>query len=436
MKYERSLKRERNEIEVGNATCALEYTARMRAAMSDTSYALPEASLRLPFDDALFERSRALATKLATPRLAYILLIGIGGSNLGAKAVYEATSGTLDPHTPFAPKMLFADTCTPELLGGIAEILLEELTHPEELIVIVASKSGATTETVMNASILIPALEAKLGALTDRVVCITDENSPLWKAAVEQGFHALPVPRQVGGRYSVFSPAGVFPLLCAGVDAKALLRGAQMAIDNCVERGTESDAYTLAEDILAWHRGGARIVDLFLFHPELESVGKWYRQLFAESLGKNTTREGEVLEHRMVPTVSLGSIDLHSAEQMHLAYGAFTARILTRAHMPHWEHEFLANDTRFTPLVPAITRRAPCEILDAIYQGVKEAYGTESVPFGEIVMSDLEPESLGKLLQFHMCMVMHLGNLLNLNAFDQPNVEIYKQRTRRILGEK
>lgn len=431
MKYESSAKGERGASEVSRA---VSYVARMRAAMSDTTYALPEASLRLPFDDILFEKSRALASKLAGPKLAYILVIGIGGSSMGTKAAYEASSGLLDGHTPFVPKMLFVDTCAPELLSSVVEIVLSEVSQKDELVIVVGSKSGATTETIMNASAILPALEAKFGSLADRVVCVTDEGSPLWRTAEEHGFYVLPIPKMVGGRFSVFSPVGVFPLLCAGVDVKAMLRGAQAVVHECVEGAAVSQAYRAAEDIMLWYEKGAHIFDLFLFHPELESFGKWYRQLFAESLGKNTTLLGLPFERHMVPTVSIGSVDLHSVEQMHLADPRFVARVLVRAHAPHWEHQFLAHDGTFAPLVPELLRRSPCEVLDAIYQAVKETYLARGISFGEIILDDLEPESLGALFQFQMCVVMHTANLLGINAFDQPNVEEYKNNVRRILG--
>lgn len=432
MKYQGYTK-EVAEVDKGRAD---EYVATMRRAMSDSSYTLPEASLRLPFDEVLLKKSQTLARKLAGPKLSYILDIGIGGSNLGAKALYEATSGTLDAHTPFAPKMLFADTCSPELLADLTEILLGEILEKEEIIIIVASKSGATTETITNASVLVSALEQKLGSIADRIVCITDEKSPLWQTGEKNGYHLLPVPKMVGGRFSVFSPAGIFPLLCAGVEAEALLRGAQSSIYNSIERGVESDAFRAAQDIISWHKAGTVVFDFFVFHPELESVGKWYRQLFAESIGKATTVDGVPTTHRMVPTVSIGSTDLHSIEQMHLAQPHIAARFLVRAHAPHWEHQFLATDSVFAPLVPGVAQRAPCEVLDAIYKGVMETYQARNMSFGEISLPDLDPESLGAMLQFMMCTTMHLAHLLNINAFDQPNVEAYKDATRRILGGK
>ncbi|MHB1117938.1 MAG: hypothetical protein ACYCZ7_00185 [Minisyncoccota bacterium] len=434
MKYQSSLHDDRGGQGAHDRVRAKEYAATMRAAMSDNSYKLPEASLRLPFDRALYERSRALATDLAGAKLTYVVNIGIGGSNLGAKAVYEAIFGTLDAHSPFAPKMLFADTCSPELLSDIVEIILNEVTMPEEIIIVVTSKSGITTETVVSASVLISALEQKLGALASRIVCITEEGSPLWGMGKKQGFHLLPIPSMVGGRYSVFSPVGVFPLLCVGLEVDRFLKGAQEAVHNCVECGEESDAYRAAADMLAWNEQGIQVFDLFLFQPEFEGLGKWYRQLFAESLGKEKTEEGAPSTYRMLPTVSIGPADLHSVEQMHLAFPEMVARTLVRINAPHWEHEFLARDRVFAPLVSGVLGRAPCHIVDAIYGGVKEVYRARGVSFAEIELPDLSLESLGAFLQFEMCMVMHLAHVMRINAFDQPNVELYKQATRRILG--
>lgn len=436
MKYQSSAKRGQGEQNTISHERAAVYAATMRAAMSDGAYKLPEASLRLPFDSALYEKSRMLASQLAGPKLNYVVNIGIGGSNLGTKAVYEAIFGTLDAHSPFAPKMLFADTCSPEMISDIAEIVLNEVSKAEEVIVVVVSKSGTTTETIVNASVLVAALEQKLGPLASRIVCITDEGSALWQTGEKQGFHLLPIPKMVGGRYSVFSPVGIFPLLCVGLEVDRMLKGAQEVVHDCVERGAESNAYRAAQDMFTWSEEGAVVFDMFLFQPEFESLGKWYRQLFAESLGKETTEDGERTTRRMIPTVSIGSTDLHSVEQMHLAFPEFVARTLVRVNAPHWEHEFQATDRVFAPIVPGVAGRAPCHIMDAIYEGVKEAYRERGVSFAEVELPDLTLESIGAFLQFEMCRVMYLAHLLRVNAFDQPNVESYKQATRRILGGK
>lgn len=415
---------------------ATEYAATMRAACSDKHYTLPEASLRLPFDQELFEKSRQLAEKLSGPDLSFVINIGIGGSSLGAQAVYEAMYGTLEGHSPFLPKMIFADTCAPEFLADLSEIILDEVETKEELILIVTSKSGTTTETMANASFLVNAFEKKFGALNDRIVCITDEGSPLWVTAEKQGFHLLPIPKMIGGRYSVFSPVGIFPLLTVGLEAEKLLKGAGEMVSECVERGAESEAFRAALDIALQSKHGAVIYDLFLFHPELESIGKWYRQLFAESLGKDATRDGSPAPHHMVPTTSIGSTDLHSVEQLYLSNPVLFARTIVRVNSSHWGHDLFYDEQVFAPLAPGVGKRAPCQIMEAIYRGIKEAYQKRGVRYAEIELPDLSLETIGALMQFEMCMVMHLAHLLDINAFDQPHVEEYKKAVKAILGNK
>lgn len=415
---------------------AASYAAVMRRAMSDSKYSLPEASLRLPFDRALFEKSRVLADRLAGPNLLYVINIGIGGSSLGARAVYEAVCGTLDGHNSFFPKIIFADTCSPELLADLTGILIEETETKESFLLVISSKSGTTTETMVNASSLVSDLEKKYGSVSDRIVCITDEGSPLWQEAKKQAFHLLPIPKMVGGRYSVFSPVGIFPLLAVGVEAEELVRGAEDVVSETVARGAESDAFRAAADILAQGTRGTAIFDMFVFHPELEALGKWYRQLFAESIGKDTAKDGTKTAHHLVPTASVGTADLHSVEQLYLADPDIFARTIVRINASHWGHDRTSGVRSFEDLAPGIAGHAPCQIMEAIYHGVKEAYRKRGISFAELELPDLSLRTIGALLQFEMCMVMHLANLLNINAFDQPNVEEYKNAVKAILENK
>lgn len=413
---------------------ATDYTATMRRAMSDKNYLLPESSLRLPFDTELFEKSNVLAKKLSTPNLSYVIVVGIGGSYLGTKAVYEAMCGTIDSYSPSLPKMLFVDTCAPEFLGDLAGILDEEVESKDEIIITVISKSGETTETMVNASIIVRALEKKFGTIADRIVCITDEGSPLWALGEKEGYHLLPIPKTVGGRFSVFSPVGVFPLLAVGMEADKLIQGAGEAVTECVERGVESDAFRTAQNIVAQSRDGAVVFDLLLFHPELESFGKWYRQLFAESLGKDVTKDGVRTSHHIVPTASIGTTDLHSVEQLYLSDPTLFARTIIRVNSSHWGHDLASPSRTFLSLVPGVSGRAPCQIMEIIYRGVKETYQKRGISFAEIELSELSLQTIGALMQFEMCVVMHLAHLLNINAFDQPHVEDYKKAVRDILG--
>ena len=410
-----------------------EYSEALHRASHDDLYTLPESSLRIPFDEPLFEASRTLAKTVVGPKLSHILHIGIGGSNLGARALYEVIKGTSSFRVP---TMLFLDTCAPELIANTSEILLREVSEKEEILIIIASKSGTTTETIVNASVLIAALENKLGPLAERIVCITDEHSGLWSIAKENKYHCLSVPKIVGGRDSVCAPMGMFPLLCLGVDGEAFLRGARRVVDDCVERRGESDAFRFANDIYSWQAKGTFVFDFFAFHPELEAMGKWYRQLFAESLGKAVTINGEATTHHIVPSVSIGSTDLHSAEQLYMAQPQISARIFVRVAGRKEEQRQVVPGGALISLVENIKGRTPAEIMNAIYAGVVEAYRVRNISFSELALDNLEPEALGALMQFFMCGTMYLADMLKVNAFDQPDVEVYKKNMKNILDNK
>ena len=393
------------------------------------------ASINLPADITYLKKSLALAKKYKN--VSCVVVAGIGGSNLGTMAVCDAIFGKFHNLLPkrSSPKILFADTVDPDSMHSILRILSQTLEKRKKILLCFITKSGATTETVSNFEVLYRQLARFEKKPQDSIVAITDRGSNLWNLAQKLQFPTLEIPKKVGGRYSVFSAVGIFPLAVAGVDVAALLKGASSMRKRCLEKDISKNPAALCAIALYHHlNNGKNIHDTFLFANDLESVGKWYRQLFAESLGKASTVDGAPTTHRIVPTVSIGSTDLHSVEQMNLASPSLSARLLVRAHAPHWEHQFLAEDKVFAPLAPGVSSRAPCEVLDAIYSGVVEAYRAHNVPFAEITLADLDPEALGELLQFLMCTVMHLANLLRLNAFDQPNVEAYKEATRRILG--
>ena len=179
-------------------------------------------------------------------------------------------------------------------------------------------------------------------------------------------------------------------------------------------------------------RMGKTINDNFIFHPELESLGKWHRQLMAESLGKGTEGEGGTVRVGITPTVSLGSIDLHSLGQLYVAgpRDKFTTFVWSASQ----DRSGVSTERVFPALAPEVKGKSFAEIMRAIYEGVKKTYIREGLPFVEIVLKDTSPYSLGEFMQFKMIETMFLGRLLDVNPFDQPNVESYKVETKKLLS--
>jgi glucose-6-phosphate isomerase len=411
-----------------------EYADRVKEASVGRGYLFAESSVALPFDEDHLDSSRTLADSMRAG-LKYILLVGIGGSNLGARAVYDALFGNFDAIEPERfPKMICLDTVDPEYIEKIKLFLATRVKDKKELVVVVISKSGTTTETVFNAEVVTAALKARFGEASDRIVAITDEGSLLWQFAGEKKIARLAIPKIVGGRYSVFSAVGVFPLLLCGIDVGELLRGARDMAALCVIKDSNDNPAMLSASIIAHHgNNGKNINDNFFFHPELESLGKWYRQLMGESIGKEFNDSGKMVNAGITPTVSVGSTDLHSLAQLYL--GGPKDKLTTFVWASSKKTEDVVSDPLYySGLADAVAGKRASEIMTAIYGGVKAAYQKNGLPFTEIVFGGLSPYAIGEYMQFKMCEMMYLAQLLHVNAFDQPAVEKYKEETRSLLS--
>lgn len=399
------------------------YRERLARIVLQTEYQDPESSLALPTDEGLLSQVLDMAKQLRSATLQYVIVIGIGGSNLGAQAVYEAVAGSMNLLVDRLPKLLFLDTVTDEKMTAVMRVL-EQLSSREDFLVIAVTKSGTTTETIANTEVIWQFVEEQFGDARDRFVFITDEDSKLWRLAKEKKAQRLPVPQAVGGRFSVFSAVGLLPLALADIDVEELLAGARRAVADGVSADLKKNRSIVSACLTHIHAGlGRSIHNTFLFSPRFEGLGKWERQLIAESLGK----DGKGI----TPIVSIGSTDLHSMAQLY--WGGpddkFTHLVSSFTGEVHAvpQHPALAG------LVANIHGASLESIMQAIYGGVKAAYAQKERPIVEIDLGKADARELGYYFQFRMLEVMYLGCLMDVNAFDQPAVEMYKEVTRSLL---
>jgi glucose-6-phosphate isomerase len=398
-----------------------------------SAYTAPESSLYLPSDQALLDVVEQCVAEKKTPNLRYIFVIGIGGSNLGTKAIYDALYGMGDLVPTTRPKMVFVDTNDAAMLNMYVHTLIPTLTSKDEYLVVTISKSGGTTETLANTEILLARLDEQCGDVHDRVVVITDQDSLYWQAAGERQMTRLAIPVSVGGRYSVFSAVGLFPLALLGVDIHAFRQGACDVRERCLVPDPERNPAIQSAAILAQAlHDGKTIHDTFVFNSELESLGKWYRQLMGESLGKEKTVEGDEVHTGITPTVSIGSTDLHSVGQLYL--GGPKDKITTFVYTTHEPHPLTVPAQRMFPTItPMISGRTTSDIMRAILGGVQAAYVAQDLPFMDVQLNGITPYELGAYMQYKMIEMMCVGTLLHVNPFDQPHVELYKVETKRLL---
>lgn len=399
-------------------------------------YSEPASVINTPFDATHYEEVINVCNALSSEKLQYVFVVGIGGSSLGAKAVYDAVYGSLDAHlSGRRPKLIFLETVDTGTMRQVRS-LLASVDTPEAIAVTLITKSGETTETLANFETLYALLAQEYNAdISSRVAVVSDEESALLQDATARGFHVLSIPHVVTGRFSVFTAVGLLPLMLSGVDVRGFLRGARNMIDRCLtEEREENPAHALAA---LWHthaQHGNTIHNNFIFHPQFESAGKWLRQLLAESVGKQYDTEGNEIHAGIVPLVSIGTTDLHSVAQLYLSgrHQIFTTFVTVpplRNHVSVPEAEQAA----FPDHAEGIHGKTLVEIVDAITSGTKAAYTQHELPYAELALPETSADALGAYMGMHMIAVMDLAHLFRVDAFTQPNVEDYKTETHNLL---
>lgn len=408
------------------------YFDMLKSVVETGDYSAPEASLNLPSDEDMLSAVMELAVQTRTTDLQFIFVIGIGGSNLGTKAIYDALFSARDIAQHSFPRLIFVDTNDRELLT-VCRNIIWNCEHVTECLLVSISKSGGTSETLANTEILLGVIREKWGGEPSRLIVIADANSAYTLAARERGITTLTLPTLVGGRFSVLSAVGLFPLALLGLPVAELHKGAGDMRQYCLNKDVMLNPAAQSALILAIeYKKGKTIHDTFVFGSSLESLGKWYRQLLGESIGKETN-SGEPVS--ITPTVSVGSTDLHSVGQLYL--GGPKVRVTTFVSVSLTPDSPIvpSNGRVFKELAPMITGKTVSKVMSAILSGTKHAYNGRDLPYMEIELEGLTLRELGAFMQMKMIEVMCLAYLLKVNAFNQPAVELYKIETKKILEE-
>jgi glucose-6-phosphate isomerase len=391
-------------------------------------------SINLPDDKEMLSKVKEVIQKKSELNPKYIVVVGIGGSNLGTIAVQEAVLGKLYNQLNPKVKILYSDTVDSDLMDDTIKIIEPVLKKGDNVIINGISKSGGTTETIANFEVVVELLKKYRQDYEKYIVVTSNNESNFWNLGVEFGFDCLEIPKLVGGRYSVFSPVGLFPLGLIGVDLDELLKGAALIKKRCLNKDFKGNPAAISAALLySNHNKGKTINDMFLFSTDLESIGKWYRQLMGESIGKEHDKDNKQVFNGITPTVSIGSTDLHSMAQLYLGgpHDKYTTFISLENNNSDIK---VPNFEKYSKLVDKIQGKPFKVLMGAILKGVQVAFANGKRPFSEIILKDKSENSIGQLLQFKMIEMMYLGYLMNVNPFDQPNVEDYKKETKEILS--
>ena len=385
--------------------------------------------LNLPtkYDKKEFEKIKKTAKKIQSDS-EVLLVIGIGGSYLGARAVIEALTNTfynmLDKEKRKTPQILYVgNNLNPNYINDIIDLI-----GNRDLSINVISKSGTTTEPAIAFRIFRELLENKYGLkeAKKRIYVTTDaKNGALKTLATREKYTTFVIPDNVGGRYSVLTAVGLLPIAVAGIDIDALMNGARIAqekYDDSNLKYNECYKYAVARNVL--YNQEKNIEILVTYEPKMHYMIEWWKQLFGESEGK----EGKGI----YPSGAEFTTDLHSLGQ----YIQEGKRDLfeTVINIKNSENDIKINhDEDNLDELNYIEGKSLDYVNKKAMEGTVQAHVDGGVPNIMINMDRLNEENLGHLIYFFELACAMSGKILGINPFNQPGVEKYKTNMFKLL---
>jgi len=388
----------------------------------------------LPFEKEATAKIIELADELRQ-RFTTIVVLGIGGSALGTKAVMSALRpvwhNLVDDETrQDACRLFVLDNVDPETFAEHLQVF-----EPVDTCFLVISKSGSTVETTCQF------LAARQWLTTekqldyrDHFVLITDpESGPLRELAEREKLRSCSIPPKVGGRFSVFTPVSLLPLACAGVDIGRLLAGAA-ALEPKVNHDDMFSNPAYLNGVLQYlaYQKGASISVMMPYSDRLFGLADWFRQLWAESLGKKHTLDGQVVHVGPTPVNALGTTDQHSQVQLYME-GPFD-KVITMIAVESFERDFQLRGFEDTPAMNYLDGKSMAGLLTAERQATAAALARNLRPNCTLRVPDVSAETVGALLYLLQVQTLFSGYLFNVNPLDQPGVEEGKLFTYALMG--
>lgn len=363
---------------------------------------------RLPQNRDLFDSCEKTYQKFKHKK--YFIHIGIGGSALGPEMLLKAIGNKS------GVEFVFFNNIDPDEM----QRCLDQVNLKESLIYVV-SKSGTTAETVAAMSIVLSQLE-KCGVSPAEykdyfVFCTDPEKGELRRLSKEWGVDALEIPSNVGGRYSVLTPVGLLPALFAGMDAKALLHGAEDIQKHLNDPKVGSEFFKLAGFIKAMHDMGITQTVMMPYSSLLKEFSAWFVQLWAESLGK----KGKGL----TPIPAYGATDQHS--QMQLFMEGPNDKILMLIEVEKFQCDFEMKNTVPSDHFKMLSPFKLSQLMKAELEGTLTALAENERHVVHLKLPTLNEEHLGQLILFSECLTVLVGKLLEIDPFNQPGVEAGKK---------
>ncbi|WP_404407860.1 glucose-6-phosphate isomerase [Jeotgalibacillus malaysiensis] len=381
--------------------------------------------LPLNYDKDEFARVKQAAARIKSHSDA-LIVIGIGGSYLGARSAIEALSHTFHNQMSDKTQVYFAG----QNISSTYISHLFELLEGKDISVNVISKSGTTTEPALAFRIFREYMEKKYGKeeAKKRIFATTDrEKGALKNLADKEGYETFVIPDDVGGRYSVLTPVGLLPIAVAGLNIDQMIAGAEAAArkyNNSDLLTNESYQYAAVRNVL--HRKGKDIELLVNYEPSLHYISEWWKQLFGESEGKD--------QKGLFPASVDFSTDLHSMGQYVQEGKRNLIETVLQVKKPRIELT-IQEDTENIDGLNFLAGKTMNEVNNKAFQGTLLAHIDGEVPNLVIEFDEMNEFTYGEMVYFFEKACAISGHLLGVNPFDQPGVEAYKKNMFALLGK-
>lgn len=390
----------------------------------------------LPYNQDIILRDVKAAASYVRENFDNFVVFGIGGSALGPIAVQQALShlryNELPKEKRGGPKLYVEDNVDPERMASLFDVIDMERTAFN-----VITKSGSTSETMAQLLLVVNLLKKRLGdKWTDHIIATTDEDKGnLIKIAKSNNLRTFYVPDGVGGRFSELCPVGLLAAAVCGIDVDELLAGAAYADELCKNRNVWSNpAATMAVLEKLAMDAGCNIGVMMPYADSLKYIADWYAQLWAESLGKAYDLTGARINCGQTPVKALGVTDQHSQVQLYTE-GPFD-KVITFLRVDEYrQNVVIPRAFDELPDVAFLSGHSFNELIQSEQRATEYAVLKSGHLNKTITVPEVNAFTIGQLLYIFEVQTAFAGELLNINAFDQPGVEEGKNATYALLGK-
>jgi glucose-6-phosphate isomerase len=372
---------------------------------------------KLPFDLKLLEEVEEFKKEI-DKEFENIVVIGIGGSLLGTKAIDKALRKVNEIGFKRAlKKLIFLENPDPlEIYSKLLQIKKENSKF------IIVSKSGNTIETISIFKVVLDFFKMDLTKDSNKFIIISDKNTPLSNLALKHKIRSFEIPENVGGRFSVLSSVGAVPLILSGFRVEKIFQGAREFLERFWD---QKELHLLQKAFfLVSNKNKISINALFAYSSFFDEFNKWYVQLWAESLGKikkDQTRVG------FTPVGLQGSIDQHSFLQ--LIMEGPKDKSITFIEIEKLPIDLKIPDilTSSLPKSSFVNNNSLLELLNQEAKATQKALESVNIPFDVITLKNLDEKSLGELIIYFELLTSAVGKLLEIDTYNQPGVELGKK---------